>query len=89
MYSREGKGQCIETIGYASSYYNFCSVDFLFHGSKIIFEEFALFLDFSHGGMGLNFPYKCGDHIDVEVFIRFVLVQYRYGLVFEVDVFGE
>ena len=64
MYGRKGEGYCIETVSYASSNYYRNDGDFLFHGSTTVFEEFTLFLDFSCGGMCLDFPCDGGDHID-------------------------
>ena len=64
MYGGEGEGYGVKAIGYTSPDYYFYDVDFLFHGGTAVFEEFALFLDFSCGGMCLGFPCEGGNHID-------------------------
>ena len=64
MYGGEEEGYCVKAIGYTGSNYCLYDVDFLFHGGIVVFEEFALFLDFICSGMCLDFPCEGGNHID-------------------------
>ena len=46
-----------------------------------------MFLYFSHGGMGLNFHVSDGTMYP-KIFVRLILVLYKYGLVSKIYIFG-
>jgi hypothetical protein len=49
-------------------------VYFLFHDGRAGFKEFALFVEFSHGGVYLDFPGEGRDQLYTKVLIWFILV---------------